>query len=245
MRPCLRSRSARGTCCSAIELHRPRPTIGFEPIPAASRGEVTPTCASGTAKSRDSSPRSRLRLEAGVAPAWSVSQTDFWREVPARFAPGRNIQLCHEREHHRRPGATRTRACSLGGSCPVRWTTGRGDAPGNRPSSRTPYQDLAASARSQPPCRFAVRLKWQFAHTTSHLKISAYSAPAIPVVSETRSGIEPDKRRVCNPPPAPARCAPRSQQDSNLRSLPSEGSVLSAWTMRAGVGRDGFEPPCP
>jgi hypothetical protein len=33
------------------------------------KGEVTPTCAPGTAKSRESFPRSRLRLEAGVAPA--------------------------------------------------------------------------------------------------------------------------------------------------------------------------------
>ena len=64
----------------------------------------------------------------------SVPQTDY--EVPARFAPGRNIQLCHQREHHRRPGAIRTRACSLGRSCPVPWTTGRGDAAGVEPVRR-------------------------------------------------------------------------------------------------------------
>ena len=63
---------------------------------------------------------------------------------------------------------------------------------------------------------------------------------------EARDGIEPIViGQLCRPPPAPARTAPKcSQQDSNLRSLPSEGSVLSAWTMRARVRRDGLEPSC-
>ena len=80
----------------------------------------------------------------------SVPQTDY--EVPARFAPGRNIQLCHQREQHRRPGAIRTRACSLGRSCPVPWTTGRGDAPGNRTQRRRVCNPPPAPARRASWC---------------------------------------------------------------------------------------------
>ena len=108
----------------------------------------TPTCAPGTAKSRDSLPRSRLRLEAGLEPAWSVSQTDC--EVPARFAPGRNIQLCHKREHHRRPGATRTRIDGLGHRCPDPLD----DEPWRRGGSRTRPAVLRTASRpaSPAPC---------------------------------------------------------------------------------------------
>ena len=112
------------------------------------KGEVAPTCSSGTAKSHDSFPRSRLRLEAGLEPAWSVSQTDC--EVPARFAPGRNIQLCHKREHHHRPGATRTRIDGLGHRCPDPLD----DEPWRRGGSRTRPAVLRTASRpaSPAPC---------------------------------------------------------------------------------------------
>ena len=109
------------------------------------------SCANSVAantKSRDSFPRSRLRLEAGLEPAWSVSQTDC--EVPARFAPGRNIQLCHKREHHRRLGATRTRIYGLGHRCPDPLD----DEPWRRGGSRTRPAVLRTASRpaSPAPC---------------------------------------------------------------------------------------------
>jgi hypothetical protein len=93
-------------------------------------------------------PRSRLWLEAGFEPAWSVSQTDC--EVPARFAPRRNIQLCHKREHHRRPGATRTRIDGLGHRCPDPLD----DEPWRRGGSRTRPAVLRTASRpaSPAPC---------------------------------------------------------------------------------------------
>lgn len=73
--PCLRSRSARERAAlplSYVSRSRRLDSNQYPPL----KGEITPTCALGPAKSRDSSPRSRLRLEAGLEPARSVSETD-------------------------------------------------------------------------------------------------------------------------------------------------------------------------
>ena len=61
-------------------------------------------------------------------------------------------QLVPQREHYRRPGANRTRTCSLGESCPVRWTTGRGDAPG----IRTQHGRVAACLPRQRDTRHGI-----------------------------------------------------------------------------------------
>ena len=42
--------------------------------------------------------------------------------------------MCHKREHHRRPGATRTRIDGLGHRCPGPWTTSLQTRRGSNPS---------------------------------------------------------------------------------------------------------------
>src|SRR6516225_11767470 len=60
---------------------------------------------------------------------------------------------------------------------------------------------------------------------------------------ETRPGIEPGQRRGCDPPPAPARCAPWCfRPESNRVAILRRDSSKSVTGSR--VRRGGLEPPC-
>ena len=128
--------------------------------------------------------------------------------------------MCHEREHHGRPGATRTRACSLGGSCPVLWTTGHGDAPGHRTQPQWVCNPPPAPAR---------RASWCFRPESNRVAVLRRdSSKSVTGSGVRRGGLEPPCGMLGLQPSAVAAAPPTPGVTSQDRtgSLRDHGPAL-------------------
>jgi len=130
-----------GYSLAALPVVRALREVRVAALLLATRYQVMPRGCGYMPSQQNSNPHSRLPNEVSVG-----------------LRTGKGYQLCHEREHHGRPGATRTRISGLGHRCPHPlddgpWRRARGSNPASDGvATRPPHQRDArhgASARSR------------------------------------------------------------------------------------------------